>query len=86
MASEQLNHEEWSVARRTIWDLNLNSGHLCNLRLERLTWFIERLETINEFEGKLDVMLRFMLPRMPFSRFIRAYATRRFPLLNQLIQ
>ena len=84
--SDQLTHEEWSLARRTIWDLDLNSNYLCNLRLERLAWFIERLDTINEFEGKLDVMLRLMLPRMPFSRFIRAYVTRRFPLLNQFIQ
>ena len=85
LPSEQLNHEQWSVARRTIWDLDLNSNYLRNLRLERLTWFIERLDSIGEFEGKLDVLFRFMLPRMPFSGFIRAYATTRFPLLNQLI-
>ena len=86
MPSERLNHEEWSVARRTIWDLDLNSNYLCSLRVERLTWLIERLNTISEFEGKLDVLLRFMLPKMPFSIFVRAYAIRRFPLLNQIIQ
>ena len=83
--SERLNHQEWSVARRTIWDLDLNSNYLRNLRLERLTWLIERLDTISEFESKLDVLLRFMLPKMPFSNFIRAYAMRRFPLLNQIM-
>ena len=85
LPSELLNHEEWSVARRTIWDLDLNSNYLRNRRLERLTWFIDRLNTISEFEGKLDVLFRFMLPKMPFSNFIRAYATNRFPLLDQLI-
>lgn len=75
--SELLDHHEWSTARRTIWDLDLNSNYLRNLRLERLTWLIERLDTISEFEGKLDVLLRFMLPKMPFSNFIRAYAIRR---------
>ncbi len=84
--SEQLNHHEWSVARRTIWDLDLNSNYLRNLRLERLTWLIEQLDTISEFEGKLDVLLRFMLPKMPFSTFVRAYAIRRFPLLRQVMQ
>ena len=83
--SDQLTHEEWSVARRTIWDLDLNSNYLCNLRLERLTRLIDRLDTIDDFEGKIDVMFRFMLPRMPFSRFIYAYMTRRFPLLNRFL-
>ena len=49
--SELLAPEEWSIAKRTIWD---------------------------------NVMLRFMLPKMPFSRFIYAYATSRFPLLTQI--
>ena len=86
LPSDPLDREEWSVARRTIWDLELNSNNLRNLRLERLTWLIEKLDTIDEFESKLNVLLRFMLPRMPFSNFVRAYATRRFPLLNQIIQ
>ena len=84
--SEQLAPEEWSVASRTIWDMDLNSNDLRDLRLARLTWLLERLDTIIDFDEKLNVMLRFMLPKMPFSSFVRAYATSRFPLLNQLMQ
>ena len=84
--SEQLEPEEWSMAKRTIWDIDLDSTHLRNLRLARLSWLLERLNAIDDFDEKLNVMLRFMLPQMPFSAFVRAYATRRFPMLNQLIQ
>lgn len=84
--SEQLDPEEWSVAQRTIWDLELNSKYLRNLRLERLQWLEDELKAISDFNGKVDILLRFMLPRMPFSMFIRACMTRRFPLLSQLIQ
>lgn len=84
--SEQLDPEEWSAAQRTIWDLELNSKYLCKLRLERLQWLEDELKAISDFNGKVDILLRFMLPRMPFSMFIRACMTRRFPLLSQLIQ
>ena len=82
--SEQLAPEEWSIANRTIWDLDLNSKDLRNLRLARLSWLLERLDSINDFDEKLNVMLRFMLPKMPFSQFIHAYVTSRFPLLVQI--
>ena len=83
--TDRLAQEEWSIANRTIWDMELNSNFLCNSRLERLDWLIERLDTINDFDEKLNVMLRFMLPQMPFSRFIHAYVTSRFPLLDQIL-
>ena len=82
--SERLSPEEWSMANRTIWDLDLDSMHLRNLRLARLNWLLERLNAIDDFDEKLNVILRFMLPRMPFSRFIHAYVASRFPLLDQI--
>ena len=82
--SERLAPEDWSMANRTIWDMDLDSMHLRNLRLARLNWLLERLNTIDDFDEKLNVLLRFMLPKMPFSGLIYAYATSRFPLLKQI--
>ena len=82
--SARLSPQEWSIANRTIWDLDLDSKQLRDLRLERLNWLIEKLETVKDFDEKLNVMLRFMLPKMPFSRFIYAYVTARFPLIERI--
>ena len=83
--SERLAPTEWSIAKRTIWDIDLDSSELRNLRLARLNWLIEKLNTINDFEEKLNVLLRFMLPGMPFSAFVRAYVSYRFPMFNRIM-
>lgn len=84
--SERLTTDEWSMARRMIWDLDLDSNYLRNLRMEQLDWLLERLNTVDDFDEKVNMMFRFMLPKIPFSTFIRAYVTSRFPLINQFLQ
>ena len=81
----QLAPKEWSMATRTIWDMDLDSKHLRNLRLARLNWLLERLNTLDDFDEKLNVLLRFMLPGMPFSTFVRAYVSSRFPMFNRIM-
>ena len=83
--SERLAPAEWSIAKRTIWDIDLDSSEFRNLRLARLNWLLEKLNTINDFEEKLNVLLRFMLPGMPFSAFVRAYVSYQFPMFNRIM-
>ena len=84
--SNGLASDEWAMARRTIWDMDLNSNYLCNLRLEQLDWLIEKLDTIESFDEKVNVIFRFMLQKTPFSTFVRSYLISRFPPLNQLLR
>ena len=83
--SERLVPAEWSIANRTIWDMDLDSNDLRNLRLTRLSWLIEELNTLENFDERVNVMFRFMLPGMPFSAFIRAYVSSRFPMFNLIM-
>ena len=81
------------MARRTIRDVDLNDSglgpndesHLWNLRRLQRTLLIERINGLDDFDAKLNIMLEFMLPDKPFSSFIRAYVMGRFPLLGQLL-
>lgn len=90
--SNQVPQIERSIARRTIADLDLNDSdlgendpnHLWNQRLEQLDFVSEKLNELDDFDLKVQMMLEFMLPDKPFSGFIFAYYTRRFPALIQL--
>ena len=91
---EQLDPVEWSIARRTIRDINLNdselgendSNHLCNQRRYRLYLLQQGLDSLEDFDLKVRMMFEFMLPDKPFSGSIFAYLTDRFPRLDQLLQ
>ena len=94
LPSSQLDEEvEWSMARRTIRDVDLNDSglgendesHLWNLRRRQRALIIERIDGLEDFDAKLNIMLEFMLPDKPFSSFIRAYVMGRFPLLAQVL-
>ena len=90
--SPYLDPMEWSMARRTISDIDLNDSalgenepsHLWNRRLEQRNLLIERINQLDDFDTKVNIMLEFMLPDKPFSSFISAYIKERFPLLEQL--
>ena len=92
--SEQLDAVEWSMARRTIGDIDLNDSNLgeyeprnlCNLRLSQIEDLEYEIDKLQDFDEKVEMMLRSMLPDKPFSGFIAAYMTRRFPALAQLLQ
>ena len=92
--SDELDGSEWSIARRTIRDIDLNDSslgendksHLWNLRLDQQALLIERINQLDDFEAKVDIMLEFMLPDKPFSNFIRAYVNGRFPRFRQIFQ
>ena len=89
MAAEQLDDEEWSVAHRTIWDIDLNDmclgendqGHLWNLRRGQLDLLVEKLNAVQDQFQKVRMALDFTQPDKPFSSFISAYLKQRFPEL-----
>lgn len=92
LPAPQLDSLEWSMARRTIRDVDLNDGglgendesHLWNRRLEQRALLIERINGLADFDAKVNIMLEFMLPDKPFSSFISAYIKGRFPLFEQV--
>ncbi|MYC34479.1 MAG: TIGR02646 family protein [Chloroflexi bacterium] len=91
-AADGLSGSEWSMAVRTIADLDLNSDYeavgdrLPYLRRERLDFIIRRLGNPMEDIGRTVVVLRELTqPSQPFSGFILAYARDRFPLLGEFL-
>ena len=94
LPSEPLAREEWSKARRTIRDVDLNDSslgtndrrHLWNRRLTQRNLLISRLNALDDFDTKVNIMLEFMQPDKPFSAFIRAYILDRFPLFREFFR
>ena len=90
--SEKLDEMEWSIARRTIRDVDLNDSglgendpnHLWNLRVRQRRLLARRLIELDDFDAKVNIMLEFMLPDKPFSSFIAAYVRNRFPLFGRV--
>ena len=88
-----LNDMEWSVARRTIWDIDLND-HLTdynpsNLRYQRRYQrylLIEGLGSREDVEERVGLLVWFTRPDNPFSSFIRAFVTHSFPEYADLFQ
>ena len=89
-----LDPVEWSMARRTIRDIDLNdsnlgendSNHLWSQRKDHLDQILQKLDDLEGFDEKVRMMSEFMLPDKPFSGFISAYLTGRFPPLSQLFK
>lgn len=79
--SEKLDPAEWSIARRTIADIDLNDGvngqyplaSLCSLRLDWLGHVLRRLTAAQDGEERLSIVMEFTSPDSQFSGFISAY-------------
>ncbi len=61
-------------------------GHLSSLRRNQMDLLVHGLDALEDFDSKVRMMFEFTLPDKPFSGFIYAYLTGRFPQLSQLFQ
>lgn len=81
--SEELDSTEWSVARRTIEDIDLNQergeldpyhpDHISNQRRYHLYLFLEQLEALEDPSFRNSIISGFRLPTQPYFEFIRSY-------------
>lgn len=80
--SDKIGSEDWSIARRTIRDIDLNDsilgdndpGNLRNLRRYRLYLMIEALMAASGDSNLTNLIISDSLsPRSPFSSYIAAY-------------
>ena len=91
---EGLDDVEWSKARRTIADIDLNDSelglyderHLCNRRRSQVKRLNEALRQLNTFEEQFHLMREFTLPEKPFSSFVAAYIIDRFPSMERIFR
>ena len=92
-SADGLSPSERATALRTIRDIDLNDSslgendpsHLWNRRLRQLQQLIQGLNTMEDFDSQVRMMLEFMLPDKPFSGFIAAYLMGRFPALALIL-
>ena len=90
--ASELDDLEWSTARRTIWDIDLNDKrlgendhrHLWNLRRYQRYLLIEALNSVDDTNAKIQMLAEFIKPDKPFSGFIRAYLMHSFPQFADL--
>ena len=81
MPSVQLSSIEWSVARRTIRDIDLNDSrlgendpnHLWRQRRAQLDILREAANAQEDDELAAMIIQDLMLPNSPFSSFVQAY-------------
>lgn len=91
--ADGLSPSENDTAQRTIRDIDLNDSslgendpsHLWNRRLRQRKLMIQKLNALDDFDAKVEVMFDFMLPDKPFSGFITAYLISRFPALASIL-
>lgn len=90
--SERLDATDWSKARRTIFDIDLNDRdlpenderHLWNRRLRQRDLLLRNLNAVEDFDARVNIFFEFMGPDKPFSGFIFAYVRKRFPAFGEL--
>ena len=83
MPSENLDRVDWSIARRTIFDIDLNDelsdigpfdpNHILNQRRYLLYLFLERLIHIDDPNLRDQLIQGTRSPHQPFSEFISSY-------------
>ena len=79
--AERLDLEEWSMARRTILDIDLNDSktsrndpsQLCNRRLHWLNLVKQQLEQLPDIDAQVWIMRTFSQPDKPYSSFVSAF-------------
>ena len=89
-----LDDSEWSAARRTIWDVDLNDtmfadndlGHLRNQRRYQRYLLIEGLNSIDDAVQKIGLARAFTRRDQPFSSFIYSYLVNTFPGVAELLE
>ena len=90
--SERVDDAEWSKARRTIFDIDLNDrklpendeGHLWNRRLRQRDLLLRNLSAVENFDARVNLLFEFMGEDKPFSGFLFAYVRKRFPAFGEL--
>ena len=88
--AEQLGDEEWSMARRTIRDVDLNDsrrgendpGHLLNRRRRQRRLLEQRLSSLSNPIQMVEVAIEFTQPGTPFSSYVAAFFADRFGPLS----
>ena len=89
-----LNDSEWSAARRTIWDVDLNDTmftsndprHLVNQRRYQRYLLIEGLNSLNDVRQQIGMIRAFTEPNQPYSSFIYSYVMNTFPAIAELLE
>ena len=90
--AEGLDATEWSMALRTILDIDLNDSygnspgeseptHLWNRRLTHLNLLANQLIEIDDLAAQISIVRQFMAVDKPFSGFIAAWVDERFGTL-----
>ena len=90
--AERLDATEWSMALRTILDIDLNDSygnspgeseptHLWNRRLTHLNLLANQLIEIDDLAAQISIVRQFMAVDKPFSGFIAAWVDERFGTL-----
>ena len=82
--ADDVSDMDWSVALRTIRDIDLNDStlgendpnHLFNRRMGWLDQLIAKLEAVDDFDALMNLMHAFTQPDQPFSEFVSAYFSR----------
>ena len=84
LPAAELDSLEWSIAIRTIRDIDLNDNavnapgendpsHLWNRRLAQLHFLVSQLLRMDDAEAQIGLIRQFALPDKPFSGFVAAY-------------
>lgn len=84
--AEELDDLEWSTARRTIRDVDLNDsqlgqndpGHLMNRRRRQRRLLEQRLSSVSDPIQMVELAIEFTQPGRPFSSYVAACFTARF--------
>lgn len=90
-AADSVGDDEWSMAFRTIRDVDLNDSrlaeysphHLWNQRMNQLSIFIDEIETLDD-NSLIKAAYEFTAGDSPFSSFVNTYFRRTFPMLYQI--
>ena len=85
--NDQMGPVEWSTAKRTIVDIDLNDisigqndpTRLPSRRRVRLGRLVRSISQLNSMDEKAAVMRSFTQPDQPFSSFIFAWILKSFP-------
>ena len=84
LPGEELEATQWSMAVRTIRDIDLNDngpdspgennlGHLWNRRKTQLNLLLGQISRISDHRARVSLFQQFSMPDKPFSGFIAAY-------------